>query len=162
MCFFLFLTRARNFSNCPRPKRAKIPLNCRFQPVGVRPEKKIFPRKLRKTIPDSVVPFFPPDFGTPVALGPKNGPAGLACCLLLLACLLDAQAPAWCTNNLINRLKFYELNLGDPNPNLGPWGLGQLGTWVTVLQRGPPDWGRPGRDSDVGRKAAGRQYGKSA
>ena len=31
--------------------------------------------------------------------------------------LLDTQAPPWCPNNLMNRLKFYELQLGDPNPN---------------------------------------------
>ena len=67
------------------PKWAKSPLNHRFRHVGVRPrKKKLFPRKLRKTIPDSVVTFFF-DFTTPVALGPRKGPAGLAC---LLTCLL--------------------------------------------------------------------------
>ena len=36
-------------------------------------------------------------------------------CLLLACCLLDAQAsPRW-SNTLINRLKYYVLQLGDPN-----------------------------------------------
>ena len=38
---------------------------------------------------------------------------------LLAACLLDAQAPPWWSNNLINRLKYYVLQLGDPNPKPG-------------------------------------------
>ena len=66
------------------------------------------------TIPDSVVTFFL-DFGTPAAPGPKKGREGLACGLL--ACLLGAQAPPWFPNNLINRLKHYVLQLGDPNPH---------------------------------------------
>ena len=82
--------------------------------MGVRPEKNLLPGKLRKTIS-----FF--DFGTPVALGPENGPAGLLACLLLAclltACLLDAHAPPWCPDDLIHRLKFYKLQLGDPYPN---------------------------------------------
>ena len=64
------------------------------------------------TMPYSVVTFFP-GFGTPVALDPARGPEGLAC--LLLACLLDAQAPLQWSNNLINWLKYYVLQLGDPN-----------------------------------------------
>ena len=43
---------------------AKIPVNRRFRPGGVRPKKKLFPRKLRKSIPDGVVAFFF-GFGTP-------------------------------------------------------------------------------------------------
>ena len=30
---------------------------------------------------------------------------------------LDAQAPPWFLNNLKTRLKYYVLQLGDPNPN---------------------------------------------
>ena len=37
----------------------------------------------------------------------------LACC----CCSLDAQAPPQWSNNLTNRLKYYALQLGDPNPN---------------------------------------------
>ena len=76
---------------------------------------------MRKTIADSVVTFVS---GTPAALGPAQGPEGLVACLLLAACLLDAQAPPECPSNLMNRLKYYVLQLGDPNPNqdlvLGP------------------------------------------
>ena len=79
--------------------------------MGVRPEKNLFPRKLRKTIPDSVVTFFPSISGPLLLWGRKRA---LRSCLL--AC---AQAPPWCPNNLINRLKFYEFQLGDPNPSLG-------------------------------------------
>ena len=108
---FPFLTRAQIFSKCPRPKTGQTPVN---HHLGVRPKKKLFPRKLRKIIPDSVLTFVF-DFGTPSALRTRNGPVELACCLL--ACLLDAQAPPWWSNNLINRLKYYALQLGDPNPN---------------------------------------------
>ena len=64
------------------------------------------------TIPDSVVTFLF-DFATRVALGPAKGPEGLAACLLLLARL---------SNDLINRLKYYVPQLGDPNQDwvLGP------------------------------------------
>ena len=59
------------------------------------------------------------DFGIPVALGPTKGPEELAA-----ACLPDAQAPPQWSNNLINRLKYCVLQLGDPDPNqdlvLGP------------------------------------------
>ena len=48
----------------PSARVAKIPVNRRFRPGGVRPKKKLFPRKLRKSLPDSVVTFFF-GFGTP-------------------------------------------------------------------------------------------------
>ena len=48
----------------PSARVAKIPVNRRFRPGGVRPKKKLYPRKLRKSIPDSVVTFFS-GFGTP-------------------------------------------------------------------------------------------------
>ena len=70
------------------PKQAKMLLNHRFRPVGVRPKKKLFPRKLRETIPDGVVTFFSP-FSGPLRSAVQKGPYG-ACCLL------DAQAPPWC------------------------------------------------------------------
>ena len=53
-CIVVFSARAQNFSTCSRSKRAKIPLNHRFRPVGVQPEIFWHPIKLRKTIPDSV------------------------------------------------------------------------------------------------------------
>ena len=103
---------------------AKIPVNRRFRPAGVRRKKKLFPRKLRKSIPDGVVAFFF-GFGTPSAPQPKKGPVGslgpLACLLLaclLLACLLQVQAPPRDPNNWINRSEVQVLQLGDPNPNL--------------------------------------------
>ena len=86
----------------PGPERAKN----LFRPVGVRPKKR-FPGKLRETIPDSAVTFF--SISGPLLLW---GPERLACC-----CLLDAQAPPWCPKYLINRLKYYVLQLGDPNPH---------------------------------------------
>ena len=57
-CIFIFSARAQNLSKCPRPKQAKIPLNHRFSAVGVRPGKKFPPRKLQKTIPNSVATLF--------------------------------------------------------------------------------------------------------
>ena len=57
----------------PPPKVPLAPGNCIFQ--------KLFPRKSRKTIPDSVATFFF-DLGTPVALRTRKGPAGLVGCLL--------------------------------------------------------------------------------
>ena len=36
---------------------------------------------------------------------------------MLAACLLDAQAPPWGPNDLMDRLKFCELQHGDPIPN---------------------------------------------
>ena len=88
--------------------------------------RKISPKKswsretCAKPSPNSVATFFF-DSGTPVALGPRKGPAGLACCC---CCLLDAHAPPLWSNDLIGRLKYYVLQLGDPNPNLGPAGPG--------------------------------------
>ena len=69
---------------CPRPKRAKIPLDNRFRPLGVRPKKKSFPRKLWEIIPDSVVTFFF-RFGDPCSSGAQKGPCGACCCLLAAA-----------------------------------------------------------------------------
>ena len=96
-----------------------------FPASGGPTKKRSFPRKLQKTIPDSVVTLFP--FRDPFAVGPARGPAGLACCLLLAAArllLLDVQDPSKWPNNWINRLKYYVLQLGDPSPNqdfvLGP------------------------------------------
>ena len=48
---------------------------------------------------------------------PRRGPLGLGACLLLPCCLLDAQAPPWWSNSLINRLTYYVPQLGDPNPD---------------------------------------------
>ena len=68
-------------------------------------------------------------FRDPCCSGAHKGPCGASClllaccCLLLIACLLDAQVPPWWSNNLINRLKHYVLQLGDPNPNQD-WVLG--------------------------------------
>ena len=94
-CNFVFSARLRK---CSRPKRAKIPLNHCFRPVGVRPEKKLLPRKLQKTILDSVVTFFF-DFGIsgfrdPCCSGAGKGPCGasfLGCCCCC-CCLLARRA----------------------------------------------------------------------
>ena len=45
-----------------------------------------------------------------------------SCCLLAAACLLDTQAPPQWSTSLINRLKYYVVQLGDPNQDwvLGP------------------------------------------
>ena len=73
---FLKVPKAKTGQNTTKP-----PL-----PTGGGPmEKQVVPRKLQKTIPDSVVTFFS-GFGTPVALGPRKGPEGLVACLLLAAC----------------------------------------------------------------------------
>ena len=45
-------------------------------------------------------------------MGPARGPAEL----VAACCSLDAQAPPKWPNNLINRLKYFVLQLGDPNP----------------------------------------------
>ena len=68
--------RKRNFSK----SKPKIPLNHRFRPVGVRPKKKLLPRKLWEIIPDSVVTFF---FGPLPLCGPERALWGW---LLVVAC----------------------------------------------------------------------------
>ena len=82
-CIFLFSARARNFSKCPRPERAEIPLNHRFRPVGPGPTKTVVPEKVVGNHPPDSVVTFCSRFGTPVALGPEKGPKGLVACLLL-------------------------------------------------------------------------------
>ena len=102
------------------PKSAPSPGKLRFSVFGPGPEF----LQVRKTIPDSV--FFL-DFGAPAALRTRKGPEEL---LLVACCLLDAPVPPWFPNNLINRLKFYELQLGEyptPLPREGPKGC-SLGT----------------------------------
>ena len=124
---------------CCRPKCTRKPVFPDFLPVGVRSAKtknvkmkcgiariiflggQISPPKLALAPANYGHDFFF-HFGTPFAVGPTRGPAGLVgCCCLLL---LDAQAPPKWLNNLINRLKYYVLQLGDPHPNedlvLGP------------------------------------------
>ena len=80
-CAFLFLAQSWNLSKCSRPKTGQNTTKSPFPTAGGPNEKKLSLRKLRKTIPDSVVTFFF-NFGTPAALGPRKGPVGLACCLL--------------------------------------------------------------------------------
>ena len=53
-CVFMFSARARNFSTCPRPKTGQHTTKSPFPTGGGPTEKKLFPRKLRKAIPDSV------------------------------------------------------------------------------------------------------------
>ena len=55
------------------------------------------------------------DFGTSSALQSRKGPMELACLLLLLA---RRASSTLVPNNLINRLKHYVLQLGDPIPTL--------------------------------------------
>ena len=82
------------------------------------------------TIPDGLVTFFFP-FRNPCCPGAHQGSCRaslllLACCLLPAACLLVTQAPPWLPNHLINQLRYYVLQLGDPNQEwvLGPSGRG--------------------------------------
>ena len=58
LCFSCFPTAPGITVSAPGPKWAEIPLNHPFRPVGVSPQKSCSPRKLRKTVPDSVVTFF--------------------------------------------------------------------------------------------------------
>ena len=58
--------------------------------------------------------------------GPERALRVAACLLLAACCLLARRAPPWCPNNLINRLKFYKLQLGDPNPNPAAYPLRRL------------------------------------
>ena len=76
---FLFLAPALNFSKCPRPKTGQNTTKSPFPTGGGSTEKEVVAQKV-----DTVATFFF-DFGPPVALGPRRGPAGLACLLLLLA-----------------------------------------------------------------------------
>ena len=78
---------------------------------GGRPKQKLFLRKLQKIIPDTVLTFFL-RFWDPFCSADQKGPCGAN--LLLAACLLDAQAPPWWSNTLIDRLKYCVLQLGDP------------------------------------------------
>ena len=67
---------------------------------------------MRKMMPDSAVTFFS-IFGALLLCGPERALWGL----LLLTCLLArVQSPTQKSNKWINRLKFYELQLGDPYP----------------------------------------------
>ena len=77
-------------------------------------KKKLFPRKLRKTITVSVVAFFS-ILGPLLLWAPERALRGyllLACCCCCCCCLLDAFP-----NTLVNRLKYYVFQLGDPNPS---------------------------------------------
>ena len=86
---FLFLAQSRNFSKCLRPKTGQNTTKSPF-PTGEGPtEKKSFPRKLRKTIPDSVVTFFL-ILGPLLLWGPER--ALRAICCLLAASLLARRA----------------------------------------------------------------------
>ena len=90
--------------------------------MGVQPRKKFVPDKVAENHPRWRGNIFF-RFGTSLAVGLARGPEGLAaaaCCLLL-----DAQAPPQGPNNLINRLKYYVLQLGGPSPNPNQdWVLG--------------------------------------
>ena len=151
--FFCFCPGPEISSSACGPEWAETPLNHCFRPVGIRPKETLFPRQLRKTIPDSVVTFFF-DFGTPVALGPVKGLEGLAC-LLAAAYLLDVQAPPQWSNNLINRLKYYVLQLGDPNRNQD-WVLGpSCANPFSTLSPNGTDRGRHLWDQDTGGRSEG-------
>ena len=185
---FVFSACARKFTKCPRPKQAKIPLDHRFRPLGVRPTKRLSPESCRKPsriawqhFSSPKVPLEPRNCVFMFLAGardlckcprPKTGqkptkssfptcggltkkkcssescgkPSRIACyhflsisgplllwglkralrgrlaCCCCCCCLLDAQAPPQWSNNLINRLKYYVLQLGDPNQDwvLGP------------------------------------------
>ena len=83
----LFSSRVLNFSQCPRPRTGQNPSNSPFcDHLGVRPEKKLFPRKLWKTITNSLVTLFF-RFWDPGCSGARKGPCEASCCLLLLLLL---------------------------------------------------------------------------
>ena len=83
-CIFVFPARARNCFKRPRPKMGQNTTKSPFPTSGGPTEKELFPRKLRKTIPDSMVPFF--SISGPLLLwGSERALRG---CLLLLACSL--------------------------------------------------------------------------
>ena len=111
--------------------------------MGVRPKKKLFPKKLRKTIPDSVVTFFF-HFWAPYALTARKGPMGLVG--WLVGCLLARRASSTLvSDDLINRLKYYVLQLSDPYQDLilGPsWGgcfyLFSVSIWLFSFFCFPP------------------------
>ena len=67
------------------PKRAENPVNHRFRLHGGPTGKKVVPEKVAENHPEQRGNFFFFNFGTPVALGPKKGPA------VLLACLVAAR-----------------------------------------------------------------------
>ena len=98
--------------------KPQIPLNHRFRPVGVRPNKKLFQRKLREIVSDSVVTFF--WFLGHFSCADQKGPYGAGCLLRVASCclLLVARRASsiLVSNNSINWLKYYELQLGDPRP----------------------------------------------
>ena len=103
---FVFSARARNCSRCQRPRIGQKPTKSLFPACGVQPQKKSRSQEsCGKTIPDSVVPFFfyfrhpwhleiaffrVIRLGSEFCCGSRPG-VRWATCLLLLACLLDAQ-----------------------------------------------------------------------
>ena len=78
--FFCFWPSPGTCPSAHSPKQATTPLNHRFRLVGVQPEKNLFPRKLRQTIPDSLVIFF--IWGPPLLLGPERALGCYPGCLL--------------------------------------------------------------------------------
>ena len=106
--------------------------------MGVRSAKTKSVEKVWTTIPDSVVTFCF-RFREPC----------------LLACLLDAHAPTQWSNNLINRLKYYVLQLGDPNRNQD-WVLGpSCANPFSTLSPNGTDRGRHLWDQDTGGRSEG-------
>ena len=107
----------QNFSKCPSGQNtSKLPI-----PAGGGPtEKKVVPEKVAEKHPGCRGPIFF-RFWDPLGSAVQKGPCwlpGPSCCLLACCCLLlQVQAPRRDTNNWINRLKYYVLQLGDPNPN---------------------------------------------
>ena len=76
---FLFLARARNFYKCPRPKTGQKPTKSPFPTGGGLAGKKLFWRKLRKTIPRVAWYHFVSISGPLLLWGPERALRG---CLL--------------------------------------------------------------------------------
>ena len=118
--FSCFARRARNLSQCQRPKMGQSPTKSLFPAGGGLTEKKNCHRG--SCGKPSRIAWYLLSISGPFCCGACPGLCGpsllAACC-----CLPDAQAPANWPYNWINRLKFYVLQLGDPNPNQ-EWVLG--------------------------------------
>ena len=111
-CVFLFLARARNFSKCPRPRTGQNTIGPPF------PTEKSCSREICGN-PSRIAWWHFFRFRDPCCSGAQKGPCRAACLLAAACCRLLARraGSTLVPSNLINRLKYHVLQLGDPNPN---------------------------------------------